>query len=452
MNSIVKYICNNGGHEYDIYYPQNVLKHEYTTSNTTCAWFNDELVVNSRLINYFKTFQDDKTRIDSAEISQSYFFTKDGFLSRNVLSKFNNGKLYSTTELPVLPNNEFHAFYRGLEDCRLVVWDNKLYAYGTRWDRVEGYGCICVYEVGDNGSLMNEIVVKPQNSSGCEKNWGAIEDKPFTFIYLNNPVQIVEINQNGDCWLVDAKKKNDDNDYFIKGSSQVVRYDKDTYVSLVHTNIHEVKNGIKYFNYLTAFVFYDNDLNVIKTSDWFVFKSPMCEFTCGLAIHDEDVYITYSQLDCTSHILKTNKKCIEEFMEYNKTDHNDTYTAFEYYVMAKKNEELNQNISSSVLYNYASLLFNDNNETKLECLIKGFSNIVREAKIFQKHECIVDVKNHLKDYINKYPNCCEFYYLTSYMYRILNDLDKSKEYKEKGDSFKLNMHNYFFKYFNPNYL
>lgn len=455
MNSLVRFIIENGGYENDLFYPQRIIKGDCSISNSSCVWYNNELIVNTRLIEYIKLFQNKNFNVLTSENScQTYFYTINGFDSRNIISKYLNGNIINTIETTYPESSYWDCYYRGLEDGRLVVWDNKLYIYGTRWDRVENLGCICLYELNDNMQPVNEIIVKPQNSGNCEKNWGAIEDKPFTFMYMNNPNTIVKINEHGDCWLVKQHEKNIETNKPIKGSTQIVRYDENTYISMVHTNDWYEKDGYLYSDYLTAFAFYDNDLNMIKMSDWFVFKSPMCEFTCGLVVHNDDVYITYSQLDCTSHLLVTNKKTINKFVNLTE-DLNNTYNANDYYNIAKQNEDNRQYNSAFALYNYAATFIDNNldsNNIKEECIIKAFLGVINQVNLFRKKSYYNEINDSLKKYIKQYPNSCELYYLLAYMYKLIGNFDEYRRYKQLGDERKVNIHSYFFKYFNPNYL
>lgn len=452
MNSLVRFIEMNGGTEYTFVYSKNILKNRYTASNTTCVWHNGELLVNSRLVEYIKLFQSKEIRINEINNSQTYFFTTNGFESRNIISKYSDGRLNKTSEIN-FPKG-LYCYYRGLEDGRLVSWNGKLYMYGTRWDRVADKGCICIYELDENRGPINEIIIHPQGTGNCEKNWGAVEDKPFTFIYSNNPLDVIQVNKKGECQLIKHNEKNETIDKWIKGSTQVVRYDENTYISMVHTNDWREVDGIGYSDYLTAFVFYDNDFNIIKMSDWFVFKSPMCEFTCGLAIHDNDVYITYSQLDCTSHLVVTNKETIEKFIN-NSNRLNNLDSFIDYYQLAKQNENNGQYVAQFALYNYAALLADDNgmfNEMKEECLIKMFCGIVKIGDTYRDKSLLNGIKNTLIKFSEKYPNSCEFYYLIGFISKLMQDFNEVAKWKQLGDEHKTNMNSYFFNYFNPNYL
>lgn len=455
MNSFVRFVIDNGGCEYDLMYPQHIFKGKYCSSNTSCVWYKDELLVNTRLVEYIKLFQSKNFRVlDSRDNAQTYFYLKNGFDSRNIVSKFKNGRVSDIIETEYPECTYYDCYYRGFEDGRLVVWNDKLYVYGTRWDRVVDEGCICIYELNENMQPCNEIIVHPQSSANCEKNWGAIEDRPFTFVYSNNPTDIVQVNEHGECWLVNSKKKNENITKPIKGSSQVVRYDENTYISLVHTNDWYEKDGFSYSDYLTAFVFYDNDFNLVKMSDWFVFKSPMCEFTCGLAVKGNDVYITYSHLDCTSNLIVTNKETIDKFVNLHE-DLNSTYGFDEYYRLGKMYENHNQPMSSIALYNYVATFDSDGldfEEAKQECLIKTLWGVITQCPNLRVASMCLEIIKNIDNYISKYPQLPELYYLNAYLCKITENPIDEKRYKQLGDERKMNLHKYFLKYFNPNYL
>lgn len=458
MNSFTKFVIVSGGDVYDLIYTPKLLMGKFCSCNTTCVWFNNGLVVNSRLVDYKKLYQSNNFKfLTNNNLSQTYIFNKNGFHSRNIMSKISHSKISDTCEVKypksIVPNVQ----YSGLEDCRLIVWNNKLYAYGTRWDRIKDKGCICIYELDEYGVASNEIIVQPQGQSNCEKNWGAVEGRPFTFVYSNNPTQVIEVNQNGECQLIKKGVYNDKIKDWIKGSTQVIKYSDTEYMTLVHTNKFYNDHGIDRSDYVTAFVFYDKDFNVTRMSKWFVFNNQMCEFTCGLAKHNNDIYITYSQLDCTSRLITTNKQTIEEFMNVAENTINEDIF-YDYYNLAKKYEDNHQINASYVLFNYALQLFDKssfpiNNELKIECLIKTYCGLIDFAPNFLAKQLYYEIIENLKKIAEQYPNVCEFYYLLSAMYKICGDKnDEYLYYKKLGDEYKPYMHNYFLRYFNPNYL
>lgn len=455
MNSFIRFVKENGGDVTNIIYSQNLLKGQFCSCNTSCVWYNDGLLINSRLVNYRKIYQlNSEFKIN--DMAQTYIYNKQGFDSRNVMSIVKNSNICDTKEIYYPESIVPDVRYKGLEDARLVVWDGKLYAYGTRWDRVDGYGCICIYELNENFVPVNEFIVHPQNQGNCEKNWAAVEDRPFTFVYAHNPTQVITINKNGYCELIVNNEKNEKIQEWVKGSTPLIKYNDDEYITMVHTNKVYQKNGLNYTDYLTAFVFYDKNFNMTRMSKWFVFNSAMCEFVCGLAKKDDIIYITYSQLDCTSHLVTVNKDVIEKFMEQPDNSIGE-YTFYDYYNLAKYYEDNGQKIASFVLYNFASQIadispVSVSDELKLECLIKHYCGVIEYLPDILIAKIYYLLADAMEKIAIQYP-ISEMYYLLSAIYKMCGDkYDEYLKYKQLGDNNKSNIHNYFFKYFNPNYL
>lgn len=454
MNSLAKFVLDHGGADYNLVLNNNMLETKYAGSTPTCLWRFNKLLINIRVLDYNKIYQDDRFDVLGTGINQTYVFNRGGFTSRNMVIYMDGNSQTKEIGMIKYPESQVDAYYKGLEDCKYVEWDNKLYAYGTRWDRIADKGCMCIYELNDELEPVNEIVTKNPNGTTCEKNWGAIEDMPFTFIYTVNPTRIVKVDRNGNCTFIKEIKQEGVSEFDIKGSTCVVRYSNDEYISLVHSTKYGYENGVHTTKYYTAFVFYDNNFRVTRMSDWFVFKSDMCEFTCGLAIHNDDVYITYSQLDCTSNVLKTNKDTIEKFIN-NHDNLNNTYDSRYYHDLAFEYENHNQILAANVLYNYAAFLgIRDgmNPNDRLECVIRTFGSVVKKINLAFDSGLIDDLIKSINKQLVEHPDTCEFYYMLSNLYRIKGDIVEAKRNLELGDKTKYKIHNYFFKYINPNYL
>ena len=112
--------------------------------------------------------------------------------------EINNIQKINTSKLDKTPIWNFI----GLEDARLVNWNNKYYACGVRRDtNTNGVGRIEFSELEfteDNKVIeiaRNRIEVEDKKSY-CEKNWMPIKDKPFHFIKWTNPTEIVKVDLN----------------------------------------------------------------------------------------------------------------------------------------------------------------------------------------------------------------------------------------------------------------
>ena len=89
----------------------------------------------------------------------------------------------------------------GLEDARLICWDNTFYACGVRRDtttngqgRME-FSELKITESPFNVEEISRTRIEVQDpSSYCEKNWMPIKDKPFHFIKWSNPTEVVHVD------------------------------------------------------------------------------------------------------------------------------------------------------------------------------------------------------------------------------------------------------------------
>ena len=107
--------------------------------------------------------------------------------------------IIDTSALDVPPVWEF----TGEEDCRLVRWDDDLYAIGVRRDvpakngvAGEGRMELSKIELDKDAWVAKEVsrirIPAPgEDTSYCEKNWVPIIDKPYHFVKWHSPVEVV---------------------------------------------------------------------------------------------------------------------------------------------------------------------------------------------------------------------------------------------------------------------
>ncbi len=128
----------------------------------------------------------------------------------------------------------------GLEDARLVFWNNKYYGCGVRRDTTtNGQGRMEFSELQINDDSVLEInrnrIEVPDTESYCEKNWMPIKNKPFHFIKWTNPTEVVKVDLSGNkseqVFLSDKfiPMKNG-----LRGGSQLIEWDDNTYLSILH--------------------------------------------------------------------------------------------------------------------------------------------------------------------------------------------------------------------------
>ena len=157
-------------------------------SNLGFTIYHDKKIINIRAISYISKWY------------SSYYH-----VSENYIGEFQNNSYVNTHKLP-WTNGGYKTWntFAGREDMRLVVWNDNLYGYATRVDLEEDKGYIELMCFDDNLNIKSSVYI--DRSQDIEKNWMAIPDRPFTFIWWNNPLTIITIDPSTGK-LVNIEKK-----------------------------------------------------------------------------------------------------------------------------------------------------------------------------------------------------------------------------------------------------
>lgn len=226
--------------------------------------------------------------------------------------------------------------FAGLEDARLVRWDNKLLAIGVRRDdNTTGIGRMEISEITEDGKELSRTKIEVPWKAYCEKNWVPITDMPWHFMRTSNPVCIVKVNPkdlgkkmmaekvvekehinvSGVPGIYDAPWQGET---FFRGSSQVIPYKDNTHIATVHTcELYFNEMNRKVAKYLHHFILWDKDWNIIKISPAFSFNDHHVEFTNGLAYKDGILYIPFAIQDNFSYMLETSDTNIDALLDGN---------------------------------------------------------------------------------------------------------------------------------------
>jgi hypothetical protein len=209
----------------------------------------------------------------------------------------------------------------GLEDARLIQWNNTYYGCGVRRDTTtNGTGRMELSELEINSDNVKEIkrnrIEVPDKTSYCEKNWMPIKDKPFHFIKWTNPTEVVKVDLTkniSESIYLSEKKIEVESD--LRGGSNIIPWGN-SYVAIVHECdfISQNINGFKDADYYHRFVIWNRDFSIKKISGPFNFMTGKIEFCIGLEIIDDSVYIAYSFHDNGSYIVKFNINILEKII------------------------------------------------------------------------------------------------------------------------------------------
>ena len=208
----------------------------------------------------------------------------------------------------------------GLEDARLVQWDNEYCIIGVRRDTTtNGVGRMekTVIELDkDNWSAKEikrtRIPAPAPDDSYCEKNWMPILDRPNQFVKWTSPVEIVELDgeQCKQLMVKQGVQPNKDQ----RGGSQLIRWGS-MYISITHEvdlfkNYLEQKDGI----YRHRLCVWDNELNLVGIGEPFSFLDGQIEFCVGAAIFQGDLLISFGFQDNAAFVLRTPKAIVEDMI------------------------------------------------------------------------------------------------------------------------------------------
>jgi len=290
---------------------------------------NGKILVNLRSINYTLYHCEGDQRFNQRWGPLSYLNPEnDVKLKTNnficVLDndlRINKHFIVNTRKLDKTPVWEFH----GLEDARLVRWNDTLYICGVRRDVKEnGEGRMELSEIILAKNSVKEIsrfrIPDPnyEKTAYCNKNWVPILDMPYHFVKWTNPTEIVKVDlKKKTCKTMLSGKDRIPYTFDFRGGSQVLNWGKYR-LSLIHETC-VFKNALeqKDATYVHRFVVWNEKWNIIHVSDTFSFMTAMIEFSCGMCFHKKDLLITFGFQDNAAYLLRVPANMINKIIGYN---------------------------------------------------------------------------------------------------------------------------------------
>ena len=201
---------------------------------------NNEVKVNLRHVQYSFWHNEFDQKFPSLWGPLSYTHPEDDLtlLTTNYLCdldpitlKIENFNKINTSKLDTKP---LWAFV-GLEDARLVRWDDKFYYCGVRRDTTtNGVGRIELSEIYNSEEISRKRISVTDKNSYCEKNWMPIIDQPYHFVKWTNPTEVVKVDiNNNTSETTHLVENNIDFKRDIRGGSQVIPYG-DYHIAIIH--------------------------------------------------------------------------------------------------------------------------------------------------------------------------------------------------------------------------
>lgn len=284
-------------------------------TNISIIEHKGRLIANTRLTDYayipvsapdviqYTTINKDFTKLTSTNIIQ-------------ILNSTEEPKVYNCIgpESIVMNNG---VSYKGLEDIRLINWDGVLYGIGFRPDVIAGKVIPQFIQYNDNLTINRSWFLN--TNKGMEKNWQPIENRPFTFMYdpaesktITLDIENLHVADNNDAPTIINDIETPEYTAGISGSSQLIQLNDGTWLSICHKGYRwRGADGLMHWVYNHHFVCYDGNMNKYYESEPFRFIGDCMEFCCGMCREGDNVHITFSILDGSTHIISIT---YEEFL------------------------------------------------------------------------------------------------------------------------------------------
>lgn len=323
MNNFVKYALERGGKIKPLIFESQHLCGPSLT-NPSVLVINGHIIVNIRNVNY-TLYHSELNKFEHLWGPLSYIHPENDMRLRTVnhIAELNddlNLVYHSKIDTSKFDTYEPKWEFVGLEDCRLINWNDKIYVCGVRRDIDDiGTGRMELSELEFDAEQVREVsryrIPGPlPDDEYCMKNCTPIEDKPFHLIKWTNPTCIMKFDPSGGETEVYETNSYIKMKHDMRGGSQVIRYG-DGYLTLVHeTDLYSSEQGKKNATYRHRFVYWDNEFKERKFSKTFSFLNMKIEFCCGLAEYKNTFLITFGAQDNASYILQISKSALEEFI------------------------------------------------------------------------------------------------------------------------------------------
>lgn len=293
-------------------------------TNPSVLVVNDKILVNIRNVNY-TLYHSELNKFEHMWGPLSYIHPENDMHLRTTNYIAELDESLDVVHYAKVDTSQFDTYqpqweFVGLEDVRLIQWEDKIYGIGVRRDLdTIGTGRMELSCFDFSGTEVKEvsryrIPGPPPDNEYCMKNCTPIEGKPFHLLKWTNPTALMKFDPNGKETEIFETTTHNPNYNDMRGGSQVIEYNGG-YLTLIHeTDLYNSEQGKKNATYLHRFVTWDKDFKNQKFSPLFSFMNMKIEFSCGLAQYKDDFLITFGAQDNAAYILKVSKSLVEDFI------------------------------------------------------------------------------------------------------------------------------------------
>jgi hypothetical protein len=287
---------------------------------------DNEIIVNLRHVNYTLVHAENKQMFPSRYGPLTYLHPEKDqrLVTENYLCRLDNDlNMTDFTRVEMQTLHEPIWEFVGLEDARVVQWNDEYYLIGVRRDttttgigRME-YSQLTIDKKNWTAKEIHRkrIAAPGANDSYCEKNWMPVADKPYTFVKWTMPTEVVytpplEEETHQLCLRQTPPTPKDQ-----RGGSQVIKWGS-IYICITHEvdlfkNYLEQKDAI----YRHRLVIWDEQFNFAGMSKPFSFLDGRVEFCVGAAKQGDDLLLSFGFQDNAAFILRVPKLVVEDLIQ-----------------------------------------------------------------------------------------------------------------------------------------
>lgn len=316
---LVSYALKHGGSIHSLPFSK-LFPNMKTITNPSISVVDNKLLVNARCTNYV-LYYSNRCPNENGPVDYLSPEKDRSIKSENIIFELDDDMtIKSVKPVNMKLNKKPNWHFIGLEDARLIEWENEIYLCGVRRDALgEGKGRMELTKIKQKAKSFNEVerITMPapgSDGSYCEKNWMPIQEQPFNFVKWTNPTEIVEFSpktKETNTIVLDETKQYDFPRY-PRGGSHVLKWNDEFYIAITHESIYNTSNNGR--KYMQRIVVWDKDWNVVNWTQDFTMILGQIEFVSGMCFHNDDVFISFGYEDNAAFVLKIPKSAFDAFV------------------------------------------------------------------------------------------------------------------------------------------
>ena len=326
MQNIVKQVIQAGGSITPLIIPSD-LTNGTGLMNPSIIVKNEKIIVIIRHVNY-TFYHSEKKLFQHPYGPLTYIHPENDLRLRTWNWYCEIGKDFKVDKYYKINTSQFDTYeplwdFVGLEDARIIEWNNKLYISGVRRDTTtNGVGRMELSQIQISKNEVKEISrvrIEPPNdpNSYCEKNWMPVLDMPFHYVKWANPTELVKVDPITGTSETISSSNTINLPRDLRGGTQILPF-KDGYFAITHeVDLFKSEEGRKDAIYYHRFIVWDKNFNIIKTTPEFHFMDADVEFSIGMAEYKNDYLITFGFQDNAAYLLRAPKALIKKFIYEN---------------------------------------------------------------------------------------------------------------------------------------